>query len=358
MKKVFLVLMTLILFLPAVHAEENTHEFEISGESFYNRKTREIITGKLDLNPINIINGFADDVFTEINETKSMLKSILIIAAASGVLRVLSESFGGGEATGAAFFACFLMITGSAVKIFSEAVGYGVEIIHALCGFITKFEPVFIGFLVSSGAVTQAAAFSPVMTSSIYVLSLIVDKCILPLTYFSAVLGIVNNLGNRIEIGTLNSLIKSVSKWILTGVLTLFSAILTLYGISTSSLNNLTTRGIKFAVGSFVPVVGGLLSDSIDTVLSGARLMKNAVGTAGMITVISMSCIPIIKIWIMFMMLRITAAFCEPFSDKHITGVLLSVADSVQTVFSMVITAVMLFIISIGIILTSTGVGL
>lgn len=354
MKKLFLITLMLFILCPPVHADE----FLIDGEDFYNEKTQEILTGRLDLNPINIVNSLISSLFSEISEIKPLLKSILLIAVASGILRILPDSFGSSDASKAAFFGCFLLITMSAIKIFSEAVGYGVDIIHALCGFITKFEPIFIGLLASGGAITQAAAFQPVLTASIYLLSLIVDKCILPLTYFSAVLGIVNNLGNRIEIGTLNNLIKSVSKWILTGVLTLFSAVLTLYGISTSSINNLTAKGIKFAVGSFVPVVGGLLSDSIDTVLSGARLMKNAVGTAGMITVISMTALPIIKIWIMLMLLRLTAAFTEPFSDKHITGVLLSIADSVQTVFSMVLTAAMLFIISIGIILTSTGVNL
>ena len=53
-----------------------------------------------------------------------------------------------------------------------------------------------------------------------------------------------------------------------------------------------------------------------------------------------------------------TAALCEPFSDKRITGVLLAVSEAISSVFQMVITAGMLFIISIGIILASTGVKL
>ena len=354
MKKILIVLIFMLALCTCVSAEDITLE----GEDVYNRVSAEIVSGNMNLNPVNIINIFIKSVFAEISAAKSSLKSILLIAAASGFLRVLSDSFGKNESNDAAFFACFLLMTVSAVKIFADAVGYGTEIIHALCGFITKFEPLFIGLLASSGAITQAAAFQPVMTASVYILGLIVDKCILPLTYFSAVLAIVNNIGNRIEIGPLNNLIKSASKWILTGVLTLFSAILTLYGFGTSAFNAVTARGIKFAVGSFVPVVGGLLSDTIDTVLTGTNLLKNAVGTAGMIAVIVMVFVPVVKIWIMMLLLKITAAMIEPFSDKRITGVLLAVSDSVTTIFSMVITAGMLFVISIGIILTSTGVSI
>ena len=256
----------------------------------------------------------------------------------------------------AAFFACFAMISASSVVVFSEAVGYGAGVVHGLCEFITKFEPVLMGLLLSGGAITQAAAFQPVLAGSVYILGVLVDKCILPMTYFSAVLGIVNNIGTRVEIGTLNKLLTSVSKWLLTAVLTLFSAILTLYGFGTSALNTVAAKGIKFAVGSLVPVVGSLLSDTVETVISGTNLLKNAVGTAGMITVIVMVSMPVIKVWIMMMLLKITAALCEPFSDKRITGVLLSVSEAISAVFQMVITAGVLFIISIGIILISTGV--
>ncbi len=362
MKKIILILL-LCLIPSVVFAYEDTaslwsEDYEINGEELFNSAARDITAGNLSLNPVNIINELMSNIFSEITSTRTMLKSILLIAAAAGILRILSDSFGTNGTNEAAFFSCFLMVTAASLQVFSQVVGYGVEVIHSLCGFITKFEPIFIGLLLSGGAITQAAAFQPVMTASVYILSLAVDKIILPLTYFSAILGIVNSIGSRIEIGTLNKLIRSSSKWLLTGVLTLFSAILTLYGFGTSALNNVATKGIKFAVGSFVPVVGGILSDTIDTVLSGAGLLKNAVGTAGMIAVIAMAAAPIIKIWVMLLMLRLSAAVIEPFSDKRITAVLTAVADAASAIFSMVITAAMLFIISIGIILASTGVSL
>ena len=77
-----------------------------------------------------------------------------------------------------------------------------------------------------------------------------------------------------------------------------------------------------------------------------------------MITVIVMASVPVIKVWIMMMLLKVTAALCEPFSDKRITGVMLAVADAISAIFQMVMTAGMLFIISIGIILISTGVSI
>lgn len=347
----------IVLFLGICHSVF-AESIEIDGEEFYNNTAQEIATGELVLSPVNIINTIKNSILGEILNVKSMLKSIVLVAVAAGLLRILSEAFAMGEVGETAFFACFAMMSGTAISVFSETVGYGTEVVHGICDFITKFEPVFVGLLMSGGAITQAAAFQPVLTASVYILGLLVDKCILPITYFSAVLGIVNNIGGRVEIGTLNKLLNQTAKWLLTGVLTLFSAVLTLYGFGTSAMNAVAAKGIKFAVGSLVPVVGGLLSDTVDTVISGTNLLKNAVGVAGMITVITMAAVPVIKIWIMMMLLKVAAAVCEPFSDKRITGVLLSVAEAVSAIFQMVITAGMLFIISIGIILASTGVSI
>lgn len=358
MKKMFFAAMLALLFLFMEINVFAVGEVTLSGEEIYNNAVNEIISGKMDLNPIRLINLLIKSIFSEISETEGILKSILLIATASGLLRIISDSFGESGSADAAFFACFLLMAVSCVEIFSKTVGYGVEIIHTLCDFITKFEPLFIGMLVSCGAVTQAAAFHPVITSGVYILTLFIDKCILPLTYFSAALAIVNNIGNHIEIGTLNKLINSASRWLLSGVLTLFSAVLALYGFGTSAFGTVTAKGIKFAVGSLVPVVGGLLSDTVDNVLAGTNLLKNSVGTAGMIAIISTVFVPSLKIWVMMMLLKITAAVIEPFSDKRITNLMLAVGDAVNMIFSMVITSGMLFVISIGIILASTGIAI
>ncbi len=353
MKRIFL--MVFIIFILLISTAYAT-EYEIIGEDFFNETVNSTLNGTLNLNPITLINKFLKSIFLEIVNSKQYIKSILVIAAASGILKILSDSFEGCDVSEIAFFACFIIMSILIINIFKEAVGYGVTTIHSLCDFITKFEPIFISLLATSGAVTGAAVFQPILSLSVYLLGLIVDNFILPITYFSAILGIINSISGRIEIGTLTKLLSSVSKWALMGLLTLFTAILSIYGFGTSALNTVAVKGLKFAVGSLVPVVGGILSDTVDTVLSGASLIKNAVGTAGMITVISVTFFPIIKLFIIMTLLHISAAFVEPFSDKRITSLILSTYDAAKNILSMVITASLLFIISIGIILLASGV--
>lgn len=352
MKKFILAVFLFSIILFPVSAED----YEIKGNETFNTTVKSITSGDFSLNPIDIINGLFSGFFKELNNTKNLLKTVLVLSVAGGIVRILSSSFEGSATSETAGLACFLLISLPLVKIFSEMFSYAAEAVHNICDFITKFEPIFISMLITSGAVTQAAAFQPVLVASVYVLGILIDKCILPVCCFSAILAFAGNISDRIEIETLTKFLSSVSKWLLTGLLTLFSAILSLYGFSTKAFNTVATKGLKFAVGSLVPIVGGILSDTVETVLSGANLLKNAVGTAGMITLFGIAFSPALKILIIMLLLKATAAIIEPFSEKRIVKMLLSVSESVKMLFASVVTATLLFVISISVILLSSGV--
>ena len=78
-------------------------------------------------------------------------------------------------------------------------------------------------------------------------------------------------------------MVKSISKWLMAAIITIFTGISAIYGFSSPALDAVSGKAVKFAVGSLVPVVGTFLSDTLETVVSGTRLMKNAVGTSGII---------------------------------------------------------------------------
>lgn len=352
MKKLFFVLIIIFALSPHKTFAQYTH---IQGNDQFNKITDDIVSGEFSLDPVRLLQDIINDLFDEIKNSREEMVSILVIAALSGVLQIIKNSDDNTGVGEAAFFACFTIMTMSALKIFSITVGYGVSIIREISEFITKLSPVFVALLASGGAVTSAAAFHPVLSGAVYVLTLIVDKCIVPLVYLSALLGIISNMTPKLQLEALTKLIHSFGKWILTAALTVFTGVTAIYGFSVPVLDTVALKTAKFAVGSFVPVVGGLLADTVETVLGGTRLMKNAVGTAGIVLILSVSAIPILKIIAILIMLELVAAASEPLADRRITDMLKSICSSISLILGMVITSVMLFTICIGIILGSTS---
>ena len=221
--------------------------------------------------------------------------------------------------------------------------------------FITKLSPLFCVTLLSCGGVSSAAAFHPVLSAAVYIITIIIEKCLIPLITFGAVLSIAGNISDKTQLSGFCRIVKSAARWIMAAVITLFTGISTIYGFSAPAIDALGAKTAKFAVGSLVPIVGGFLSDTLETVISGTQLMKNAVGVSGIIAVCAICAIPVLKIGIMQLMLKLTAAICEPITDKRISDMLWEISETVTTVFAMVIMTAVLFIINISIILAVTS---
>ena len=61
-------------------------------------------------------------------------------------------------------------------------------------------------------------------------------------------------------------------------------------------VDQLATKTTKTAVSTFVPVVGKILGDAVDTVIGCASILKNAVGIVGVIVIIGICVLPILKL--------------------------------------------------------------
>ena len=224
-----------------------------------------------------------------------------------------------------------------------------------MTSFMNKLTPVLILSLFTCCKSVSAAAFEPVLSGAVYVVSIVIEKCLVPLMTFSAVLSVAGNIGETTSISGFIKIVKSITKWLMAFVITLFTGINAIYGFSASSLDAVSAKTIKFAVGSLVPVVGGFLSDTLDTVTTSAGLIKNAVGVSGIVIMCGICVVPVIKLGVMQLLLKLCAAIAEPVTDKRISGMLWSISEAVTSVFGVVILTAVLFVINICIILRATG---
>jgi len=316
-----IIILTLIMPITA-YADVPTLE----GEDLFNQTVERSMTGDLSLNPTDILNMLSDDIMGEIRECTDDVIILFIIAAISGIITTISTSFGNKSTSEAAFFACFTLMSAAAIKCFG------------------------------SGKAVSASTFQPVMSAAVYVVSIIIEKCLVPLIAFSSVLAVAGNISDKVQLSGFCKVVKSISKWLMAAIITIFTGISAIYGFSSPALDAVSGKAVKFAVGSLVPVVGTFLSDTLETVVSGTRLMKNAVGTSGIIVMCVICVLPILKIGVIQLMLKLTSSIAEPLTDKRVSSMLWEVSESVTTIFAVVVMVAVLFMINISIMITSTGI--
>lgn len=350
----FKVLLLLVLLIPVTAYADAPY---LDGEDTFNETVEKTMTGNLSLKPTEILNMLSDNLLGEVKECAADVMTLFIIAAISGLITAVSKSFGAPSTGEAAFFACFTLMSAAAIKCFSVAMDYGTGVVSAMTDFITKLSPMFMLMMAASGRSISAASFQPVMSGAVYVVSVVIEKCLVPLIAFSSILAVAGNISDRVQLSGFCKVVKSLAKWLMAAIITIFTGISAIYGFSAPALDAVSGKAVKFAVGSLVPVVGTFLSDTLETVLSGTRLVKNAVGTAGMIVMCTICVIPILKIGVIQLMLKLTSAIAEPLTDKRISSMMWEVSESVTTVFAVVVMVAVLFLINIALMMAVTSGG-
>ena len=89
--------------------------------------------------------------------------------------------------------------------------------------------------------------------------------------------------------------IKSLTSGVLKLILTLFTAYLAIAGGVSGNVDRMTLKTAKLAVSGAVPVVGGVISDATETMLSGAALLRGSIGIFGMLCVAAICFVPFVR---------------------------------------------------------------
>ncbi len=210
--------------------------------------------------------------------------------------------------------------------------------------------PVLSTLLLSAGGISQVATLDPIIILLTNIGPTFYLNILIPIILLGFMLQFANNISNNFKISNLIKHTNQIVLWAQGIFITFFISMLTIRGFTAESLDIVTAKTAKFAVDNFVPIVGKAISDAIATVAGYSILLKNAVSSLGLIIVIAIVLVPIIKIFIMATLYRLTAAIIEPISDNRIVSAISSVGDSLILIMSCVIVVSILFFVMISII--------
>lgn len=329
-------------------------------ESFNNLDIGQVlnsaIKGKIDAKTIysSVLKILGDEITSSI----TIIGGILAIIVIHAILRNIGENIGNNSISQIAYYVEYILIVTLIMKSFLTVIDMVKDAIVNLVSYINILIPLLLALVVTSGTAVTASAVQPVILWLIVLLGNGITMYILPILLISTVLGIVSNLSDKIQIGKLSKMLKSSIVWIMGFVLTLFVSFLSLEGTLTSGVDGLTLKGLKSASSTFIPVVGKVLSDSVDTVLGATAVIKNAVGIVGIIVVLGICVVPIIKLIVLNILYNLSAAIAEPLADKKIINVMEQIADTFKVLLAIMFSISALLIVGIAIILKISNTGL
>lgn len=216
--------------------------------------------------------------------------------------------------------------------------------------------PILLTLMVSVGSTVSASVYQPVVAILSGSLMTIFTNFIMLLFLLCLIFSIAGNLSDNIKLNKFSNLFLSIFKWIIGLIFTLFSAFLTIQGITAGSFDGLSVRTTKYAMKSYIPFVGSYLSDGLNLILTSSILIKNSVGLAGLILLIATIISPISHILILKLGLSLSASILEPVCDKKISNFLTNISKCLSMLVATMCVAGFAYLITIGLIMCTGNV--
>jgi len=313
-----------------------------------------LYTGSESLSIKGILNNLWMLTWKELMQNIDLLGKIIILSVFCALLQNLHKGFENESIGKLAYSACYVVIVILAIGSFTLVSKLCIETIDKMINFMQSLLPTLITLLLSVGGITSSALFQPIIYTSLTFIATIIKITVIPMVMLSAALSIVSNISDKVKISKLASLVRGVSVGLLGVMLTIFTGIISVQGLAASSLDGLAAKTAKFAVDSFIPIIGDFLSEAFDTVISCSLLIKNGISIVGLIILLLICLFPLIKIFSIFAIYKISSALIQPIIDNELVQCMNDISTSIFIMFCCVVAIGILFFISITIIM---GIG-
>ena len=306
-----------------------------------------ISTGKGNLSFSKICDAAFSLLFKEVKTVLSMCIIIVVIGIICSLIKNLQSAFSSESISEIAFYACYALMIIVLTRTFIISLDLAKDIITQISGFMSKLLPILVVMLGVAGGFTESATMDPIVLGTTIIIPKIYLNIILPLILITFVLQFTNNISTEPKISNLCSLVKSSVLWIQGLILTVYIGLLTVRGITASTIDAVTLKTAKFTIDNFIPIVGKTFSDAIASVAGYSLIIKNAIGSVGLLVLILIILYPIIKIFLSSIILKISSSLLEPIADKRITKAVFSAGDSLILILSSVLCVSLLFFVLI-----------
>ena len=306
-----------------------------------------ITTGKGNLSFSKICDAVISLLFKEVKTVLSMCITIVVIGIICSLIKNLQSAFSSDSISEIAFYACYALMIIVLTRTFIISLDLAKDIITEISSFMSKLLPILVVMLGVAGGFTESATMDPIVLGTTIIIPKIYLNIILPLILVTFVLQFTNNISTEPKISNLCSLVKSAVLWIQGLILTVYIGLLTVRGITASTIDAVTLKTAKFTIDNFIPIVGKTFSDAITSVAGYSLIIKNAIGSVGLIVLILIIIYPIIKIFLSSIILKISSSLLEPIADKRITKAVFSAGDSLVLILSSVLCVSLMFFVLI-----------
>ena len=230
-----------------------------------------------------------DYLFADIGSITKAFSSILALLIISSVFSLISNSLKN-DSIKKVFSICSTLCI--ALTVFNLCIGitsFVSSYLKAMCRVVNAFLPLMSILSIMNGNIASAAVTATSMSLFIAIIESFLVVSLLPLVKICLSFSCIKPLGGANFQGV-SKTIKTTFTSVIIFTMSIFMFIFSLKNIISQGTDTLSIKTARFAISSFVPIVGASINDALRTVSSSLSIIKN---TCGVITIVSIALIVI-----------------------------------------------------------------
>ena len=226
----------------------------------------------------------------------SLLSRLMGILLCCGFLQAGKNAFGIGGTTPAWDLCSGLCLSLGMADILQNTLLQCEAYIRSLTALINGVTPLACALTAASGNLHGAAVGRAALMLLYALFENLYTLLLLPSVRMSFCFALVGNIGGLFRLDAWGNCIRRLFTWCLALLGVALSFVIGVQNVIARSADSFTMRTVKFALGSFIPLVGGALSDALGTAVSSLRLIRSGCGVVCAAAILLLSVPPICRL--------------------------------------------------------------
>lgn len=330
-------------------------QLEVFGVSSFGDKVKKIVSGEFADGQQSIFKAIINLIFDDVLAFVPLLASIIIISIICGFLSNLKSDSSGKGVGDIIHFVCYGVVISIVMTAVVNLIQMTGKTINGLRSQMEVVFPLLLTIMTAIGGTMSVSIYQPAVALLSSAIMHVFTTILMPIFIFSIVFTIISNLTSTVKLEKFTKFFQSTFKWIIGGIFTIFMAFLSIQGITASTYDGVSIRTAKYAIRSYVPILGGYLSEGFDVIMASSVLIKNAIGASGLLLMFSSIISPIVKIVVFILVLKLAAAILEPLTDARISDFIYSISKSLSMLIVMILGVAFMYLITVGLIMCTAN---
>jgi len=281
---------------------------------------------------------------------------MLVIVLISGIFRHLQLQQD--SASAMADWMAYLLCCVLAAWILGECVGQVKSASIQMGEAIEDVTPVLTVLLTAMGSLQTSTVLSPLMAGLTGGTFHIVNKLVIPAILVKSILDLGTGMNSLIRLDGISKLIGSLVKWLLGILFVVFLGVTALKGIAGASLDGVYFKAAKFTIDKTVPIIGGMFSDTLDTLMACGAVVKNSVGIVGLLSMTMLLLEPLCGLMSYMFLMKIAAAAAGLFGGQGTSQMLERMSEAVKLLLAALLCMLLMAFIFFAVMMGTADAGL